>query len=330
VTDGGGRIGIDLGGTKIHGVVLGTDGVPTRERRVATPRDDYAATIDALARLAGDLDPTGTLPVGVGTPGSRLPASGLMHNCNSTWLNGQPLLDDLRSRLGARVRIANDADCFALSEAHGGAADGARCVFGVILGTGVGGGVVVSGRLVSGPNGLTGEWGHVPLPRFPAPAGDRVESRLVTRSCYCGRLNCIETFLSGPGLARTHRELWTSELSAEEIYRAAALDTEPLAASGSDGGRSMPLGRGDQARATLTLWCRMLARSLAQVVNVLDPDVIVLGGGLSNMRGVYEPVRSLLAGDVFGGICATPILPPRHGDASGVRGAAWLWDAAPS
>jgi fructokinase len=200
----------------------------------------------------------------------------------------------------------------------------------VILGTGVGGGVVVGGRLVSGPNGLTGEWGHVPLPRFPAPADDRVESRLVARSCYCGRVNCIETFLSGPGLARTHQELWTSGLTAEEIYRAAALDAEPLAAAVPDDVWSMPLGPREQARATLTVWCGMLARSLAQIVNVLDPDVIVLGGGLSNMRGIYEPVRSLLALEVFGGICATPILPPRHGDASGVRGAAWLWDDVPS
>jgi len=320
------RIGIDLGGTKIHGVLLGPGGAVVGERRIATPRHAYDATLSAVAALARELDPAGQARVGIGTPGARVPTTGLMHNCNSTWLNGRPLLADLRRLLGDRVRIANDADCFALSEAHGGAASGTRCAFGVILGTGVGGGVVVDGRLLAGPNGVAGEWGHVPLPRFPASPDDRVESRLESRLCYCGRLNCIETFLSGPGLARTMSELWQMELTPEEIYRTAALDAAPLEPGGAEmAPRARPHGRREQARATLSLWCRMLARGLAQIINVLDPGVIVLGGGLSNMMGVYRPVTTLLKEDVFGGACTTPVVPPAFGDASGVRGAAWLW-----
>ena len=320
------RIGIDLGGTKIHAVLLDGAGQVLSERRRATPRGDYDATVEALLNIARELDHEGALTVGIGTPGSLIPGARVMRNCNSTWLNGRPLLDDLTAVLGERVRIANDADCFALSEAHGGAADGAPSVFGVILGTGVGGGIVVNGELLAGPNGLAGEWGHAALPRLQPAAESSLEARLGSRQCYCGRLNCVETFLAGPALARTHLELWDEQLTAAEIYARAGLDRQPLSAAGDP---ELPAAATTdaqgRARLTLTLWCRQLARSLAQVVNIVDPAVIVLGGGLSNMRELYEPVRAVLGSAVFGGSGATPIVAPKFGAASGVRGAAWLF-----
>ncbi|MCB1684966.1 MAG: ROK family protein [Pseudomonadales bacterium] len=316
------RIGVDLGGTKIHGVVLDPDGRISAETRIATPHGDYTGTLDVLERLVASLDGGRKLTVGIGTPGSRLPFSGLMQNCNSTWLNGQPLLADLQARLGARVRIANDADCFALSEASpGGSAAQSRVVFGVILGTGVGGGIVIDGCGLSGRNGLGGEWGHTPLPYFRESVA---ELPLASRHCYCGRLNCIETFLSGAGLVRTCRELdaRTQGLdSAQAICEAAATSPEWWYGSGNGKMENNPAVR------ALALYCRMLARSLAQIVNVLDPDAIVLGGGLSNASGIYGPVRHWLPDNVFGERCETRILAPRWGDASGVRGAAWLWPA---
>jgi len=317
------RIGIDLGGTKIHGIVLGEDGRVTASRRAPTPSANYEATVSAVVALIRGLvendatlmDPTPT--IGIGAPGIWQPSRGSMKNCNSTWLNGRPLLTDLNAALGERVRIANDADCFALSEASDGAGAGSPSVFGVILGTGVGGGLVIDGRLVSGPNGLTGEWGHTPMPYFGVHEAahlathsgshqnvlDELESKLRLRQCYCGRRGCIETYLSGPGLQRTYEEVWGERRRSESI------------AGDAD----------ERARLTLDLYCRMLARSLAQIVNIVDPGVIVLGGGLSNVEAIYEPLNRTLAQYVFSGECVTVIKPPRWGAESGVLGAARLW-----
>lgn len=318
------RIGIDLGGTKIEGIRLEPDGEVSERLRVDTPRNDYDATVTGIVALAERLDPDRLLKIGVGTPGSWVARQGRMQNCNSTWLNRRPLLDDLNNALDGRVRIANDADCFVLSEAHGGNADGGGIVFGVILGTGVGGGLVVDGRLLAGPNGLAGEWGHTPLVQ--------TEPDLPSRTCYCGRTDCVETFLSGPGLLLTHQTLWSGEadgpVSAQAVYERAALAGAPADwwqlddSSGSDA----------QARAQLTLrtWCRMLAANLGRIVNTLDPHVIVFGGGLSQMLECYPAVRALMAGHVFGDVFDTELKPPRFGAASGVRGAAWLWSESES
>jgi fructokinase len=325
------RIGIDLGGTKISGVVLGADGVVLARLRLRTPRNDYVATLAAISEAVAALErdaglvPAGA-PVGIGTPGAWHPRLGGMKNCNSTWLNGRPLLTDLERHLGARVRLANDADCLALSEAADGAAAGASSVFGVILGTGVGGGLVVNDRLVAGPNGLTGEWGHQPLPYFRArvfvrdgdPAEQRrfqLESGLDDRCCYCGRRNCIETFLSGQGLQMTHLALWGEQRSSEDV------------ASGED----------VHALSTMAVYRHMLARSLAQVVNVVDPAVVVLGGGLSNVAGLAEDLAAAIPAFAFwsppddgpaeaaGGGIEVAVRRARWGDDSGVRGAARLW-----
>ncbi len=322
------RLGIDLGGTKIEGIVLDPAGEISHRTRVDTPKNDYQGTIRAIGELAKRLDPAERLKVGVGTPGSWIPATGLMQNCNSTWLNGQPLLADLNQALGGRVRIANDADCFALSEAHGGSGEGKDVVFGVILGTGVGGGLVVEGGLLRGPNGLTGEWGHTPL---YLPDELSAELRLPPRTCYCGRQDCVETYLSGPGLLATHRVLWPAEAepptTGEAVYQQSMLgaatgdwwreDGLPEQESRDDGPR--------RARRTLKVWSEMLAANLARIVNTLDPHVIVLGGGLSEMRELYPVVRELMAPHVFGEVFHTELLPPRFGGSSGVRGAAWLW-----
>ena len=317
------RIGIDLGGTKIQGVVLEPDGRESAALRRPTPVQGYDATLDAVVALAEALDDRRRLSVGIGTPGSRLPRSGLMQNCNSTWLNGRPLLTDLENRLGPRVRIANDADCFALSEAsEGGSADGYRVVFGIILGTGVGGGIVIDGRPLAGGNGLTGEWGHTPLPYFRSLVDERF---LSSRQCYCGRLNCIETFLSGAGLVRTYRELAPDdrkELDAATICaRAETVDGwwRPYAAAPVS---CLPV---NPAQRALALYCRMLARSIAQVINLLDPHAVVIGGALATEADLHEPVRQWMRSYVFGSRCETEVLTPRFGDASGVRGAAWLW-----
>jgi len=241
-----------------------------------------------------------------------------MQNCNSTWLNRQPLLDDLTRSLGERVRLANDADCFALSEARDGSASGRHVVFGVILGTGVGGGLVVGGRLLQGPNGLTGEWGHTPM-AYEHPA-------LPARRCYCGRTNCVETFLSGPGLLATHRMLWPEEQPAPQTAQA-VYDVAGLSDAGDDWYRRDAGSENAAARAqtSLRVYCSLLAENLAQMVNIVDPDAIVLGGGLSQMSEIYPAVRSLMAPHVFGDVFETELLPPAFGAASGVRGAAWLW-----
>ena len=295
------RIGIDLGGTKIEGVVLSDGGALAARRRVATPRGDYAATLAAVARLVLDLerDAGGRGTVGVGMPGAISPATGVVKNANSVWLNGRALAEDLGRALPRPLRFANDANCFALSEAKGGAAAGARAVFGVIVGTGVGGGLVIDGRGWTGPNAIAGEWGHNPLPwpaagEWPGPP------------CYCGKTGCIETFLSGPGLARDHGQATGEATDAAAI--AARADAGDVAAV-----------------ATLDRYEDRLARALAAVINVLDPDVIVLGGGMSNVRRLYAGVPRRWTRYVFSDRVDTRLLPPAHGDASGARGAAWLW-----
>ncbi|HEU4631760.1 MAG TPA: ROK family protein [Gemmatimonadaceae bacterium] len=294
------RIGIDLGGTKIEGIALARDGVELHRRRIATPRG-YAPTLDALVALVAEIECAagagGT--VGIGIPGTIVPATGLVKNANSTWLNGRPLGRDLEARLGRPVRVMNDADCFALSEAADGAGAGATVVFGVILGTGVGGGIVVDGRCLPGANLIAGEWGHNPLP-WPAP------DEYPGPPCYCGRTGCIEMYLSGPGLERDHRAHTGRAWTTHEIARAA---------DEGDAG----------AGAALARYHDRLGRALAALINVLDPDVVVLGGGMSNLPGLAEAARAALEPHVFSDTVVTRVVRNRHGDSSGVRGAAWLW-----
>lgn len=299
------RIGIDLGGSKIEAIALGGAAAGVAEvifrRRVATPAGDYTGILDAVAGLveAAERETGRRGTVGIGTPGALSSATALMKNSNSTVLNGQPLDLDLARRLGRPIRMENDANCFALSEATDGAAAGAHAVFGVILGTGVGGGVVLGRRLHRGRNRIAGEWGHNPLP-WPRP------DELPGAPCYCGKRGCIETFLSGPGLAREYLTRSGKELPAADVAQAATA------------GDAM-------AAASLDLYCDRLARSLASIVNVLDPDAIVLGGGLSNVARLYEAVPALLTAYAFSADCGTPIVRAMYGDSSGVRGAAWLW-----
>jgi len=294
------RLGIDLGGTKIELIALDRAGNECWRQRIATPQGDYVGTIEAIVGLVGSAETAlgGRGRVGIGTPGAISPVTGRLRNSNSTCLNGQPLREDLEARLQRPVRIANDANCFALSEATDGAAAGAECVFGVILGTGVGGGVVVRGSVLTGPNAIAGEWGHNPL---PWPQADEIPGP----ACYCGKSGCIETWLSGPGLAADHQRVTGHALNAEVIAaRAVAGDAACM--------------------ETMHRYTDRLARSLAQVINIFDPDCIVLGGGLSNLSCVYEQVPALLGRYVFSDCVRTPVVPPRFGDSSGVRGAAWL------
>ena len=309
------RIGVDLGGTKIEAVALGSGGETLTRRRVPTPSQDYAATVAAVAALVraveGQQGSRGS--VGVGLPGAESPTTGLIKNANSTWLIGRPLREDLSKALDRPVRLANDADCFALSEATDGAAVGMGTVFGVILGTGVGGGVVVDGRLVTGPNAIAGEWGHNPLPPAAPPPGGAAEDAIERPGphCYCGRQGCIETFLSGPGLTLDFRTHTGRTAAATEIA---------MLADGGDPEADACLGRYEER----------LARALATIINVLDPHVIVLGGGMSNVTRLYSNVPRLWDRFVFSDAVVTRLVPPRHGDSSGVRGAAWLWPAEPS
>ena len=296
------KFGIDLGGTKIEIVALDPNGQERLRRRIASPRGDYPATLAAVAALVGEAERELGVHacVGIGTPGALSQPAGLMKNCNSTWLNGQPLQQDLETVLHREVRLANDANCFALSEAVDGAGAGQDIVFGVILGTGVGGGIVVHGRVLGGANSIAGEWGHNPLP-FPHSA------ELPGPACYCGRHGCIETWLSGPGLAQDHRLASGVELSAQDIATAATA--------------------GDPAsRASLERYAERLARALAQVINILDPQVIVLGGGLAGIDALYESVPRLWLPYVFSDQVSTRLVKNVHGDSSGVRGAAWLWN----
>ncbi len=295
------KIGIDLGGSKIELIALDEAGGEILRQRVPTPQGDYLATLAAIQRLVEEAwqQLGAETTVGLGTPGAISKASGRLKNSNSTCLNGQPLLQDLENRLHRPLRIANDADCFALSEATDGAAAGAGIVFGVILGTGVGAGVIVNGKPLSGPNAIAGEWGHNPLP-WPG-GGERPGP-----ACYCGQTGCIETFLSGPGLARSHLKATGLSLSAVAIVENA--------------------GHGDQlCENSLQVYEDRLARALAHVINILDPDVIVLGGGLSNCLRLYANVPKLWGRYVFSDRVDTLLVPPKFGDSSGVRGAAWLW-----
>jgi fructokinase len=301
------RIGIDLGGTKIEAGAVDRDGRVVLRRRVATPAGDYAATIKILVRLVTEIETElgRRCAVGVGMPGALSPATGLVKNANSTCLIGKRFDRDVAAALGRPVRFANDANCFALSEAVDGAAAGAAIVFGAILGTGVGGGIVVHGRLLTGANAIAGEWGHSPL---PWPGDDERPGP----TCYCGRHGCLESFLSGRGLAEDHRQASGQTLDAEAIAARAAAGDGPAAAS-------------------LARYEDRLARSLAVVINLLDPDVIVLGGGLGQIDRLYRQVPLRWGAYIFSDTVATRLVPPRHGAASGMRGAAWLWrpDEAP-
>ena len=300
------RIGIDLGGTKIEGLALADDGREIDRRRVAAPRGNYDDTIRAIAQLVTAIElacpaeaaEQRAAKVGIGIPGAISPATGVIKNANSTWLNGKPLAEDLSRALARPVRLANDANCFALSEASDGAAAGAAVVFGVIIGTGTGGGLVVNGNIVVGANAIGGEWGHNPL---PAPEDDERPGP----PCYCGRSGCIETFLSGPALARDYIAHGGGDLAAIEI------------ASRAD--------RDERAAAALDRYERRFARAIASVINIIDPDVIVLGGGLSNITRLYDRVPGLWGAHVFSDHVGTRLLRAKHGDSSGVRGAAWLW-----
>jgi fructokinase len=302
------RIGIDLGGTKIEGVALAADGREAARVRVPTPQRDYDGTIAAIGSVIADLEQAagGPASIGIGIPGAISPASGLVKNANSTWLIGRPLDQDLARALGRPVRLANDANCFALSEAVDGAAAGARVVFGVIIGTGVGGGLVVNGTIIEGAQRIAGEWGHNPLP-WPR------EGEWPGRSCYCGRTGCIETYLSGPGAVAEFRR---GDPSGSPAHRA-ALTMEDLVARAGSGER--------EAVAALDRYADRMARALAAVINVVDPDVIVLGGGLSQIDSLYADVPARWGPFVFSDTVVTRLVRARHGDASGVRGAAWLW-----
>jgi len=295
------RIGIDLGGTKIEAIALGEGGEELARRRVATPRGDYEKTLGVIVKLVegieGELNARAA--VGIGIPGMISPATGLIKNANSTVLIGHALDKDLRQALGREIRIANDANCFAISEAVDGAAAGAEVVFGVIVGTGTGGGIVVRGKVLTGPNAIAGEWGHNPLP-WP-----RAEE-LPGPDCYCGKKGCIETFLSGPGMARDYLKTTGKSLDPAEIVT--------LASHGEEA-----------AAACLDRYEDRMARGLAHVINILDPTIIVLGGGMSNIQRLYTNVPKLWGRYVFSDYVDTRLVPPRHGESSGVRGAAWLW-----
>jgi fructokinase len=303
------RIGVDLGGTKTEVAVLDPSGGFLLRRRAATPREDYRATVATIAQLvaAAEASVGARCPVGVGIPGAISPATGLVKNANSSWLNGQPLLEDLQAALSRPVRIQNDANCLAASEAADGAAAGAHCVLGVILGTGVGAGICIGGQLLTGHHAIAGEWGHNPLP--PAlPGGEGAEAP----RCWCGRQGCIETWLSGPALAR---DFALHDLRAPE--RGGAVDARAVfrLADEGDAGAAMAVER----------WLDRLARGLAGVINLLDPDVIVLGGGLSNADVIYRELPRRWGVHVFSDRVDTIVRPAAHGDSSGVRGAAWLW-----
>jgi len=314
------RIGIDLGGTKIEGLLLDENGQQVERTRVPTPQGDYQATVQAISALVRHLDACANgrdntpLPtVGVAIPGAASLTTGLIKNANSTCLIGQALDRDLATAIGRTVRLANDANCFSVSEAVDGAAaeilnaahhDGPGVVFGVILGTGVGGGISIGGRPLTGVNAIAGEWGHNPLP-WPE------DTERPGPKCYCGKTGCIETFLSGPGLTRDHHAATGATLQAPEIVARASL------VSGT---------YDDACDKTLQRYEQRLARALASVINILDPDVIVLGGGLSNINRLYENIPNLWAQWVFSDTVSTKLTPNRHGDSSGVRGAAWLWN----
>jgi len=296
------RIGIDLGGTKIAGVVLADDDSVLETARCDTPRDSYSGTVQAIAEMVRSLDPdnASSSSFGIGVPGSLSPRTGLMQNANSTWLNNRPLKVDLEQALGRDVRLANDANCFALSEAHDGSAKGAETVFGVIIGTGCGGGIVRHGKIVDGPRGIGGEWGHTPLPS-PGPA------ELPGPACWCGRTGCMETWVSGPAVSDDHFRQTGERLDTTQIAGQAA-------------------GGDVTCCATLDRLTDRLARGLGTIINVLDPDVIVLGGGLSSIKRLYNALPDAIAPLIFADDRSINLQRPFWGPASGVRGAARLWD----
>jgi fructokinase len=301
MTDMGMRIGIDLGGTKIEALAIDDRGTELARHRVDTPRDDYEATVKAIValvhRIETETGKTGT--VGAGIPGTVSRITGLIKNANSTWLNGQPFHRDLTATLGREVRVANDANCLAVSEATDGAAAGVRFVYGVILGTGCGGGVALEGCVHDGPNGVAGEWGHNPLP-WPKP------EESPGPACYCGKRGCMEMWVSGTGIARDYKNVTGTARTTREIIA--------------------DFVAGDQvAAATVERFEDRLARGLSNVINILDPDVIVVGGGVSAVDHIYEALPKLLPKYVFGGEASTPVVKAKFGDSSGVRGAAWLW-----
>jgi fructokinase len=299
--ESGMRIGIDVGGTKIEALAIDEKGKELARHRVDTPRADYDATIKAMVGLVSRLEEEtgGVGSVGAGIPGSISGVTGLVKNSNSTWLNGRPLHRDFAAALGREVRVANDANCFAISEATDGAAAGKHVVFGVILGTGCGGGVAIDGKVHAGPNGVAGEWGHNPLPwqrpeEYPGPP------------CYCGKRGCMEMWVSGTGIALDYKNATGRERTTREIM------------ADFEAGDSLAVAGVDRFEDRL-------ARGLASVINVLDPDVIVLGGGVSRVQHLYATIPKRLCQYVFGGESSTPILQAMYGDSSGVRGAAWLW-----
>lgn len=295
------RVGIDLGGTKTEVILLNGDSHELFRTRIATTRDNYAATLNDIAELVQQAEMAAgqsNLPVGIGIPGTVSRKTGCVKNANSTWLNGKPFQQDISARLGRSVQVTNDANCLAVSEAVDGAGRDYDLVFAAILGTGCGAGIAYQGRPVVGPNGVAGEWGHNPLPWTS-------ESELVARPCYCGKAGCQETFLSGTGLCHSYKIATGFELKGDEI------------AARADQGDTLAIN-------ILKIYFDQLARGLAAVINVLDPDIIVLGGGASNIAGIYNEVPKLLSKYVFGGECDTSIVPAIHGDSSGVRGAAWL------
>lgn len=295
------RIGIDLGGTKIEVLAMDVNGVELLRRRVPTPRGDYERTVRAIKHLVEGAESELSMraTVGVGIPGTLSMATGLVKNANSTWINGKPLDRDLEGALGRPVRLQNDANCLAVSEAVDGAGADARVVFAAILGTGVGAGIAIDGKPLTGRHSIAGEWGHNPL---PWPQDDERPGP----GCFCGRNGCIETFLSGPGLARDHRARTGKALEGPAIAGLAAT------------------GEAD-AVATMTRYLDRLSRALASVINVVDPDVVVIGGGLSQVELIYAHLPKSLSAYVFSDECTTPVRAARHGDSSGVRGAAWLW-----
>ena len=296
------KIGIDLGGTKIEGIALSEAGEELFRQRIATPQGDYQGTlqsiVDLIKQIEAGIDEQGS--IGICTPGSLSPATGLLRNSNSVCMNGKPVLDDLQNLLHKEIRMANDANCFALSEATDGVARDASVVFGVIIGTGTGAGVVVDKKVLLGPNSIAGEWGHNPLP-WPN------DDELPGAECYCGKLGCIETWLSGPGIVRDH-----------ELYNNEFIDPELLDGKARFGN--------EDAIETFQRYENRMARSLAHVINILDPDVIVLGGGMGNIKRLYENVPDIWGNYVFSDTVNTKLLAPLHGDSSGVRGAAWLWN----
>ena len=298
------RLGIDLGGTKIAGIVLGPDGATRAEARAATPRGDYAGTLQAIAGLVARLEGEAGAPcsVGIGMPGAISPRSGLVKNANSTWLNGRPFHADLEAVLDRPVRVENDANCLAVSEAVDGAAAGAGIVWGVILGTGVGSGIAIRGRALSGRDRIAGEWGHNPLPR-------PTDAERPGPPCYCGRSGCIESWVSGPGLAADHRRRSGDDLTGEAVV-ARMRAGDPV------------------AQASFAAYLDRLGRGVAHVVNLIDPDVIVIGGGLSRLPELIAGLPASVAPHIFSDAFDTPVRASLHGDASGVRGAAWLWNAA--